>query len=583
LSWKTIQSRLNVVDAGRVRRAQATRSRAMLPVVGGVMLGLMQPRPLLLSSIIAHAARHHGGGEVVSMMDGSLHRSTYAEVERRARRLARVLQGLGVQPGDRVATLAWNGCRHLELFYAVCGMGAVCHTVNPRLAPDDIALVMRDAGDCVLFADLDFAGLAAGLAPRVPSLRAVVAMGGDGQAPDLPLPAGVTLAGYEALMAEATEDYAWPSFDENTASVLCYTSGTTGRPKGVLYSHRSAMLHAYAANMADVFGLRATDRVLAAAPMFHATGWALPYCAPMAGAALILPGRHLDGASLVRMLNEERVTFSAGVPTVWLGLLQQLRTSGERLRTLKRLAIGGSACPQLLIEALGEYGVEVQHAWGMTETSPVVTYNTPVPATAHLPPEDAIRLRLKQGRAVCGTDIRVVDGAGAELPWNGVAFGDLQARGHWVCRAYLNRGEDGAADAEGWFNTGDVATIDPHGYAEMVDRSKDVIKSGGEWISSIQLENVAVSHPDVAEAAIIAARHPKWMERPLLLVVPRAGCTPDPRSILALYDGAVASWWRPDDVVVVDELPHTATGKLNKLALRARYADHLLQREATRA
>ena len=547
------------------------------------MFGLMQPRPLLLSSVITHAARHHGDGEVVSKMtDGSLHRSTYAEVERRARRLARVLQEMGVKPGDRVATLAWNGCRHLELFYAISGIGAICHTVNPRLAPDDIAAIMRDAEDCVLFAEIDFAGLVSGLVPRVSTLRSVVVVCGDDQTPDLPLPASVTLASYEALMARADADDAWPSFDENTASVLCYTSGTTGRPKGVLYSHRSAMLHAYAANMADVFGLRATDRVLAAASMYHATGWALPYCAPMVGAALILPGRHLDGASLVQMLNEERVTFSAGVPTVWLGLLHELRTSGARLRTFKRLVIGGSACPQLLIEALGEYGVEVQHAWGMTETSPVVTYNMPVPATAHLPPTEAIRLRLKQGRAVCGTDIRIVDGTGAELPWDGAAFGELQARGHWVCRAYLNRGEDGAADAEGWFNTGDVATIDPHGYAEMVDRSKDVIKSGGEWISSIQLENVAVSHPDVTEAAIIAVRHPKWMERPLLLVVPRAGRTLDPGSILALYDGAVAKWWFPDDVVVVDELPHTATGKLNKLALRARYADHLLQRKAAR-
>ena len=546
------------------------------------MFGLMQQQPLLLSSIITHAARHHGGGEIVSKLaDGSLHRSTYAEVEQRARRLMGVLQRMGVRPGDRIATLAWNGYRHLELFYAICGLGAICHTVNPRLAPDDVALIMHDAEDCVLFADTDFAGLVSGLVPRVPSLRAVVMMCGDEQVPDLPLPAGVTLASYEALMERIEADHAWPSFDENTASVLCYTSGTTGRPKGVLYSHRSAVLHAYAANMADVFGLRATDRVLAAASMYHATGWALPYCAPMVGAALILPGRHLDGASLMQMLNEEHVTFSAGVPTIWLGLLQQLRASGERLRTLKRLAIGGSACPQLLIEALGEQGVEVQQAWGMTETSPLVTYNAPLPATAHVPPEDAIRLRLTQGRAVFGTDIRIVDGTGAELPWDGVSFGDLQARGHWVCRAYLNRGEDGAADAEGWLNTGDVATIDRHGYAEMVDRSKDVIKSGGEWISSIQLENIAVSHPDVTEAAIIAARHPKWMERPLLLVVARAGRALDTGSVLALYDGAVAKWWLPDDVLVVDELPHTATGKLNKLALRARYADHLLQREAT--
>ena len=546
------------------------------------MLGLMQQQPLLLSSILAHAARHHGRGEVVSKLaDGLLHRTTYAEVERRARRLARVLRDLGVRPGDRVATLAWNGHRHLELFYAVSGMGAVCHTVNPRLAPDDIAFIMRDADDCALFADADFADLVAGLAPRVPSLRAAVMLCGPEEMPGLRLPEGVASLSYEALLAEADEGFAWPQFDENTASVLCYTSGTTGQPKGVLYSYRSAVLHAYAANMADAFGLRAMDRVLVAASMYHATGWALPYCAAMTGATLILPGRHLDGANLVRLLNEERITFSAGVPTIWLGVLNELRSTGARLRTLKRVTIGGSACPRSLIEGLGEYGVEVQHAWGMTETSPLVTCNAPLPATAHLAPEQAMRLRLKQGRTLCGTDIRIVDGAGAELPWDGTAFGDLQARGHWVCRAYLNRGDEGAADAESWFHTGDVATIDAQGFAEMVDRSKDVIKSGGEWIGSIELENIAVSHPNVAEAAVIAARHPKWMERPLLLVVPKADCTPDTSSVLALYDGTVPRWWKPDAVLVVNALPHTATGKLDKRALRTRYADYLLRREIT--
>ena len=548
------------------------------------MLGLMQQQPLLLSSIIAHAARHHGGGEVVSKRaDGSMHRTTYAAVEHRARRLVRVLQGLGVRPSDRVATLAWNNYRHFELFYAISGMGAICHTVNPRLAPDDIEFIMNDAADSVLFADTDFAGLVTSLVPRVPSLRGVVVLCESGQDPSLPLPAGVALNSYEALMEEAGEGGAWPSFDENTASALCYTSGTTGRPKGVLYSHRSAVLHALGANMAEIFGLRATDRVLVGASMYHATGWALPYSAPIAGAALILPGRYLDGVSLVQMLNEERVTFSSAVPTIWLGVLQELRGSGARLHTLKRLFIGGSAVPRVLIEGMGEYGVHVQQAWGMTETSPLVTFNAPIPATAGLPDEESMRLRLKQGRAVFGTDVRIVDGAGTELPWDGEAFGDLQARGHWVCRAYYNRGEEGAADAEGWFRTGDVATIDPNGYAEMVDRSKDVIKSGGEWVSSIALENIAVSHPDVAEAAVISAHHPKWMERPLLLVVAKPGCTLDPASVLALFDGAVAKWWVPDDVLVVDELPHTATGKLNKLALRARYADHLLQRQAARA
>ena len=545
------------------------------------MLGLMQQHPLLLSSIITHAARHHPKAEVVSKLpEGGMHRTDYATVERRARRLARVLGGpLGVRMGDRVATLAWNGYRHLELYYAISGMGAVCHTVNPRLAPEDILHIMNDAADGVLFADLSFVGLAEALAPRVPSLRAVVLLCEAAEMPaGLALPPGMALHPYEALMAAADEEgYAWPRFDENTASALCYTSGTTGRPKCVLYSHRSSMLHAYAANMADFFGFRATDRVLPAASMFHACGWAMPYCAPMAGAALVLPGRHLDGASLVQLLNEERVTFSAGVPTIWLGVLQHLQETGTRLATLRRVGSGGSAVPRVMIEGLAAQGVEVQHAWGMTETSPLVTLNAPKPETAALPPEEAMRLRLKQGRAVCGTDIRIVDAEGRELPWDGVAFGDLEARGHWVCQEYLNRGAEGAADAEGWFRTGDVATIDPRGYAEKVDRSKDVIKSGGEWISSIALENIAVSHPDVAEAAIIAARHPKWMERPLLLVVPKPGRSVAPEAVLALYDGQVAHWWRPDVVLVVDELPHTATGKLNKLALRKQYQDHLLQ------
>lgn len=548
------------------------------------MLGLMQRHPLLLSSIIAHAARHHGHAEVVSVLgEGSIHRTSYADIERRSRRLARVLQRLEARPGDRIATLAWNDYRHLELYYAVSGMGAVCHTVNPRLAQDDLAFIMNDAADGLLFADPGFAPLVAALAPRVPTLRAVILLCDAAAMPELPLPAGVALHAYEALMDAADEDYAWPEFDENTASALCYTSGTTGRPKGVLYSHRSAVLHAMAANMADVFGFHATARVLLAAAMFHATGWSIPYAAPMVGAALILPGRHLDGASLTRLLAEERATFSTAVPTIWLGVLQHLDETGTRLPALRRLLIGGSACPRSVMERFAALGIEVRHGWGMTETSPIVAVNAPSPATEGLPPEEAMRMRLKQGRAVFGTDIRIVDAEGRELPWDGQAFGDLEARGHWIAREYLNRGAEGAADAEGWFRTGDVATIDPNGYAELVDRSKDVIKSGGEWISSIQLENIAVSHPDVMEAAVIAAHHPKWMERPLLLVVPKPGRQVAPEAILALYEGQVARWWTPDAVLVVEELPHTATGKLNKLALRRAYQDHLLRRDGASA
>lgn len=543
------------------------------------MLGLMQRYPLMISSLIVHAARHRGGAEVISNMGGAtLHRTTYRDVERRARRLARVLAKLGVGCGDRVATLAWNDFRHLELYYGVSGMGAVCHTVNPRLSADDIAFIIGDAEDCVIFADPSFASLLAEIAPSVKaSVRAVVLLTDAGGMVEVAVAPRMRLNCYETLMAEADEDYVWPEFDENTASALCYTSGTTGRPKGVLYSHRATMLHTYAANSADSFGLRAVDRVLPAASMYHACAWGLPYCATMVGATLVLPGRHLDGASLHRVLEDERVTFTAGVPTIWLGLLGHLQSSGAQLTQLKRMAVAGSALPRLLIEAFGPMGVNVEQVWGMTETSPIVTANAPTPASSALTGESAIFQRLKQGRAACGTDMKIVDTNGVELPWDGTAFGDFLVRGHWVCSEYLHRGADGAADSAGWLRTGDVCTIDADGCAEIVDRSKDVIKSGGEWISSIALENIAVSHPAVAEAAIIAVRHPKWQERPLLLVVPRAGAEIDRDDLLRVFAGKVAKWWLPDDVVVVDELPHTATGKLNKLALRARFQDHLMQ------
>ena len=543
------------------------------------MLGLMQQQPLLVSSIIRFAARHHGSAEVISQNpDFSLHRSSYAEIEQRSRRLARVLQQQGVRAGDRVATLAWNGWRHLEVYYATSGMGAVCHTVNPRLSLDDIAYIMNHAADCVLFADTAFAELVAALAPRIREhVRTVVMMCDAAAMPQLALAPGMALGCYETLMATADDDYAWPEFDENTASSLCYTSGTTGRPKGVLYSHRSTLLHAYAFNQPDAFGTRAIDRVVVIAPMFHANGWSIPYGAPMAGAAMILPGRHMDGATLVRLMNAERGTLASGVPTVWLGVLAHLEASGERLHTLRRVVCGGSAVPRAMLEGLAKHGVAVQQAWGMTETSPLGSTNRPTAATAHLAGEAAIQHKLNQGHAVFGVDIRIVGPDGAELPWDGAAFGDLEIRGPWICREYYRLGADGAAAPDGWFKTGDVASIDPHGFIALVDRSKDVIKSGGEWISSITLENIAVSHPDVAEAAVIAAHHPKWQERPLLLVLPKPGRTIDPAGVLALYPGRVAKWWLPDAVLVVDELPHTATGKLNKLALRRQYQDHLLR------
>jgi fatty-acyl-CoA synthase len=541
------------------------------------MLGLMQQQPLLVSWLLKHAARHHANAEVVSAAgQGEVRHSTWGETERRARRLARVLQGLGIRRQDRVGTLAWNDHRHLEVYYAASGMEAICHTINPRLAPGDIAYIINHAQDGVLFADPGFAPLIAAIAGDIrQNVRGVVMMTDEAGMPELSLPGQIRLHCYDTLMAAAGDDYQWPSFDENTASALCYTSGTTGRPKGVLYSHRSTFLHAYAVALPDVLGLRASTRILPVVPMFHVNAWGIPYAAALTGAALVLPGRHLDGASLARLMNDERVTMSCGVPTVWLGLLQHLRASGERLATVKRIMTGGSAAPPLLIEAFrDEYGVAVEHGWGMTELSPVGTYNAPKPAQAGLSGEAAVRHMLKQGRILSGIDMKIVDGDGRELPWDGQQFGDLMVRGPWVCSAYYGDEPGSACDADGWFATGDVATIDPDGYMEITDRSKDVIKSGGEWISSITLENIAVSHPDVAEAAVVAARHPKWDERPLLLVVPRPGHTVDPDAVLRMYQGQVAKWWLPDAVVVVDELPHTATGKLLKTELRSRYRDY---------
>ena len=543
------------------------------------MLGLMQTRPLMISSIIRHAARNHASTEIVSKtVEGTIHRSNYAETERRMRRLARALQRLGIKPGDRVGTLAWNGFRHLEAYYAAPGMGALYHTINPRLGVEDIAYIIEDAGDAVLLADTSFVPLLETLAPRI-AVRHVVMMTDAAAMPEVRLAPGMQLHCYETLLAEAGEDYAWPEFDELTAAGLCYTSGTTGRPKGVLYSHRSTVLHAYAICLPDVFGLRASDRVMPVVPMFHVNAWGTPFAAPLVGATLILPGRHLDGASLTTLMNDERVTVSAGVPTIWLGLLAHLRATGMALETVKSLVIGGSACPPMLIEAFGrEYGIRVDHAWGMTEMSPLGTYNAAKAGEAEMPPAAVAARRENQGRGIYGVEMKITDDSGAELPWDGIAFGNLQVRGHWVCDRYFGPNASGGADAEGWFATGDVATIDPDGFMSITDRSKDVIKSGGEWISSITLENIAVAHPDVAEAAIIAAHHPKWDERPLLLVIAKAGRTIDADALLASYDGHVPKWWLPDAVLSVTELPHTATGKLNKLALRQQYGQHFMEK-----
>jgi fatty-acyl-CoA synthase len=541
------------------------------------MQGLMQNHPLLISSILTHAARHHGTAEIVTRADdGTLRRTTYAAAERRARRLARVLQGLGVRQGERLATLAMNSDRHFELYYAISGSGAVCNTVNPRLAADDIAYIITHAEDTILFADPGFAPLVEQLAPHISScVHTVVVLGTEAEMPDLHLVPGMKLLCYETLMAEADEDYAWPQFAETTASSLCYTSGTTGRPKGVLYSHRAMVLHAMLQNFADTTSLRAIDRVLMLVPMFHANAWCMPYAAPMAGAGLVLPGRHLDPATIIALANGERCTISFGVPTLWLNLLAHLDQTGERIETLNRILCGGVAVPKAMMARYEAMGIPIIHAWGMTETGPLATLNAATPATAAMQGEAGLDQRLRQGRVVFGMDVRAIRDDCREAPWDGRTPGALTVRGHWCASGYYRQPETDVG-ATGWFPTGDVGMFDEHGYVLLTDRTKDLIKSGGEWISSIELENLAMGHPDIQQAAAIAAQHPQWSERPVVIVTPRAGHTVDPEAVRDWYRGRVPSWWVPDRVMVVDELPHGATGKVQKAVLRERYRDALV-------
>ena len=536
------------------------------------MRGLMMETPLLVSDLIRHADRHHGDTTIVSKrVEGDLHRYTYHDAHTRARRLANALRTLGLEPGDRVATLAWNGYRHFEIYYAVAGSGMVMHTVNPRLFPEQIAWILNDAEDTVLFMDLTFLPLIQKLAAACKHLKHLVLMTDRSH---MPAEAKAFLC-YEELVDAERDDFEWPALDEDTASGLCYTSGTTGNPKGALYSHRSTVLHAYAICLPDAMGLSARDSALAVVPMFHANAWGIPFAGPLVGAKLVFPGAALDGKSLHDLFEREKVTFSAGVPTVWAGLIQYMRENKVRLSTLKRTIIGGAACPPAMIQALeDEFGIEVNHAWGMTEMSPLGCVCKLQEKHLERSPEEQRKLREKQGHVVFGVDWKIVNGDGDELPWDGEAFGDLLVRGPWVIRDYYKGTKSPLVD--GWFPTGDVATIDPDGYLRITDRSKDVVKSGGEWISSIALENVAMAHPAVLEAAVIACCHPKWDERPLLIVVKKPNQELTRETLLAFYDGKVAKWWIPDDVVFVDELPHTATGKLMKTALRERFRDHPL-------
>ncbi|MNQ00029.1 Long-chain-fatty-acid--CoA ligase [compost metagenome] len=539
------------------------------------MNGLMQQQQLLISTLLTHAERHHGDQEVVSRrVEGDIHRQTYRDLGQRARCLANALATLGVSFGDRVGTLAWNGYRHMELYYAVSGSGAVLHTLNPRLHADQVKWIADHAEDRVLFFDLTFLPLVESIADKVSTITRFVLMADRAHMPAVTsIP---DLLCYEDLIATHTDDFVWPTFDENSASSLCYTSGTTGNPKGVLYSHRSTLLHTHAAALPDALNCSARDTVLPVVPMFHVNAWGLPYMACMVGAKLVLPGPLLDGASLYELFEAEKVTLSAGVPTVWQGLLAHVEATGKTFSTMRRTIIGGSACPSAMMAAFEDrYDVQVLHVWGMTELSPLGTVCTP--KARHLAMDSADRrvLQAKQGRVVYGVDMKIVGDDGKELPRDGKTSGELMVRGPWIISSYY-KSDAGDSLVDGWFPTGDVSTIDAEGFMQITDRSKDVIKSGGEWIGSIDLENIAMAHPAVAMAACIAAYHPKWDERPLLVVTRKPGSELSRDELLGFYEGKIARWWTPDDVVFVDSIPLGATGKMLKNKLREMFQDYRL-------
>ena len=538
------------------------------------MLGLMQDWPLLCHRIIDHAATNHGGRAVITRsIEGPIHHTNYAEIRARAMRVAQQLDRDGIALGDRVATLAWNTWRHLESWYGILGIGAIYHTINPRLFPEQIAWIINHAEDRVMMTDLTFLPLLEKIADKLPSIERYIVFTDAAHMPATPLRNAIA---YEEWLAEADGDFAWKDFDENTAAGMCYTSGTTGNPKGVVYSHRSNVLHTMLSLQPDAIGLSSRDTVLPIVPMFHANSWGLAFSSPMTGAALVMPGAKLDGASVYELLNEYKVTCTGAVPTVWLLLLQHLEKTGGTLPYLERVVIGGSACPRAIIKTFEEdYGVHVFHAWGMTEMSPLGTVGSIKPQLAELKGDALLDIKQKQGYTPFGVEMKITDDADKPVPWDGKTFGRIKVRGFAVSRAYYKEDHE-VIDDNGFFDTGDVGTMDRYGYMQITDRSKDVIKSGGEWISSIDLENLAVGHPKVAEAAVIGVHHPKWDERPLLVIVLKEGQSATKEEILGFLEGKIAKWWMPDDVVFVSSIPHTATGKIQKTVLRDQFRNHVL-------
>ena len=539
------------------------------------MLGLMQNHPLLISSLIDFAARHHQDGQVVSRrVEGDIHRYTWADVQKRAKQVANGLDALGLKAGERVGTLAWNGYRHLELYFGVSGSQRVLHTINPRLLPEQIAWIVNHAEDQILCFETSFLPIVQGIHAHCKTVKHWIALCDEDKLPkDTGIP---NLMSYEAWIGKQSTDYTWPVFEENTASSMCYTSGTTGHPKAALYSHRSTVLHAYAAALPDVMGLSARDSALPVVPMFHVNAWGLPYSAAMVGCKLVFPGPALDGKSVYELMEGEKVTFAAGVPTVWQMLLGHVAQNKLKFSTLKRTVIGGSACPPAMIDTFrNDYGVDVLHAWGMTEMSPLGTLCTLKEKHRELPEDQQMAIRLKQGRAIFGVDMKIVGANGEELPWDGRTYGDLYVKGAWILDKYF-KGEGGDPLRDGWFPTGDVATIDADGFMQITDRSKDVIKSGGEWISSIDIENTAMAHPAVAMAACVGMPHPKWDERPIVVVTLKPGAEVTRDELLAFYEGKVAKWQVPDDVVFVDSISIGATGKMLKTKLREQLKDYKL-------